>query len=347
MVYAGIDVSSKTNVCCILNEKGRHLRTLSFDNSTKGFNYFDKVIRNYGSKKYIKIGLETTGSISAGLKFLLDKNGFLYKEIMPDKISHFRLSKPHHTNRTDEIDARVIAEWLVVNKNVDYTRISNNELTPLTRAHIRQTKIHKSSVRTLTAILESTIFGITSLQGSFINTACGEFIINEWLLTGKINNLNEDDFLQINKLSKKRFGKEKFNKLLSLVKESPITYNETMLCATILAEVGDIKRFSSFNKFYAYTGLEPRRFETGDSVSHDKVSHEGSRHLRVVFYKNMQVIIKNNPEWYSDYKRKRANKETCVAYGHVIKKVLKSIYFITKNDVSYDPINAGGVKTHS
>ena len=290
MVYAGIDVSSKTNVCCILNEKGRHLRTLSFDNSTKGFNYFDKVIRNYGSKKYIKIGLETTGSISAGLKFLLDKNGFVYKEIMPDKISHFRLSKPHHTNKTDEIDARVIAEWLVVNKNVDYTRISNNELTPLTRAHIRQTKIHKSSVRTLTAILESTIFGITSLQGSFVNTACGEFIINEWLLTGKINNLNEDDFLQINKLSKKRFGKGKFNKLLSLVKENPITYNETMLdrirfemsiieltnrnlldiekkiescietrnermmeipgigamlCATILAEVGDIKRFSS------------------------------------------------------------------------------------------------------
>ena len=172
-----------------------------------------------------------------------------------------------------------------------FTRISNNELTPLTRAHIRQTKIHKSSVRTLTAILESTIFGITSLQGSFVNTACGEFIINEWLLTGKINNLNEDDFLQINKLSKKRF-------------------------------------------------------EIGDSVSRDKVSHEGSRHLRVVFYKNMQVIIKNNLEWYSYYKRKRANKETCVAYGHVIKKVLKAIYFITKNDVPYDPIKAGGVKTH-
>ena len=62
----------------------------------------------------------------------------------------------------------------------------------------------------------------------------------------------------------------------------------SILCATILAEVGDIKRFSSFNKFYAYTGLEPRRFETDDSVSRDKVSHEGSRHLRVVFYKNMQ-----------------------------------------------------------
>ena len=99
----------------------------------------------------------------------------------------------------------------------------------------------------------------------------------------------------------------------------------SILCATILAEVGDIKRFSSFNKFYAYTGLEPRRFETGDSVSRDKVSHEGSRHLRVVFYKNMQVIIKNNPEWYNYYKRKRSSKETCVAYGHLIKKVLKAI----------------------
>ena len=78
-----------------------------------------------------------------------------------------------------------------------------------------------------------------------------------------------------------------------------------MLCATILAEVGDIKRLSSFNKFYTYTGLEPRRFETGDSVSRDKVSHEESRHLRKVFYKNMQVIIHNNPEWYNYYKRKR------------------------------------------
>ena len=114
-----------------------------------------------------------------------------------------------------------------------------------------------------------------------------------------------------------------------------------MLCATILAEVGDIKRFSSFNKFYAYTGLEPRRFETGDSVSRDKVSHEWSRHLRVVFYKNMQVIIKNNPEWYSYYKRKRANKETCVTYGHVIKKVLKAIYFITKNGLF--PYALGGL----
>lgn len=115
-----------------------------------------------------------------------------------------------------------------------------------------------------------------------------------------------------------------------------------VLCATILAEIGDIKRFDSFNKFYAYTGLEPRRFETGDSVSNDKVSHEGSRHLRRVFYKNMQVIIENNPYWRDYYKRKRKTKVTCVAYAHLIKKVLKAIFFITKNDVPYDPMLAGG-----
>lgn len=146
---------------------------------------------------------------------------------------------------------------------------------------------------------------------------------NDWLLTGKINNLNEDDFLQIYKLSKSRFRKEKFDKLISLVKNNPINYNDTML---------DRIRY------------EPRRFETGDSVSQDKVSHECSRHLRKVFYKNMQVIIHNNPEWYNYYKRKCETKETCVAYGHLIKKVLKAIYFITKNDVAYDLLKAGGVK---
>ena len=33
-----------------------------------------------------------------------------------------------------------------------------------------------------------------------------------------------------------------------------------------------------------------------------------------------------------------------MAYGHLIKKVLKAIYFIPKNDVAYDPLKAGGVK---
>lgn len=47
---------------------------------------------------------------------------------MPDKIMHFRLSKPHHTNKTDEIDAKVIAEWLVVNKNIDYTKLQTISL---------------------------------------------------------------------------------------------------------------------------------------------------------------------------------------------------------------------------
>ena len=59
----------------------------------------------------------------------------------------------------------------------------------------------------------------------------------------------------------------------------------------------------------------------------------------------MQVLIKNNPLWYNYYKKKKTNNETCVAYSHVIKKVLKAIYYITKNDLPYDPDKAGGAKT--
>ena len=88
------------------------------------------------------------------------------------------------------------------------------------------------------------------------------------------------------------------------------TFFNTLLCTKIKCfDKIFIKWTTSFNKFYAYTGLEPRRFETGDSVSHDKVSHEGSIYLRVVFYKNMQVLIKNNPEWYNYYKRKKLAKK--------------------------------------
>ena len=44
------------------------------------------------------------------------------------------------------------------------------------------------------------------------------------------------------------------------------------------------------------------------------------------------------------YKLKYTTKETCVTYGHVIKKVLKAIYFIIKNDIAYDPLKVGGLK---
>ena len=59
----------------------------------------------------------------------------------------------------------------------------------------------------------------------------------------------------------------------------------------------------------------------------------------------MQVLIKNNPLWYNYYKKKRANNETCVAYSHLIKKVLKAIYFIAKNDVPYDPVKVDSDRT--
>jgi transposase len=65
-----------------------------------------------------------------------------------------------------------------------------------------------------------------------------------------------------------------------------------VLALTILAEVGDVKRFSNRKKFAAYCGLVPKNRDSGEKVGvHTKLRH-GSPRLKWAFSVAIQALLK-------------------------------------------------------
>ena len=93
-------------------------------------------------------------------------------------------------------------------------------------------------------------------------------------------------------------------------------------------------------KWLSITGLEPKRKQSGCSKPKDKVSCEGSKYLRTALFNGMLAVISANPHWNAYYHKIESKKGYKIANCCVSKKVLSCIYYITKNDVDFDPVRS-------
>lgn len=108
--------------------------------------------------------------------------------------------------------------------------------------------------------------------------------------------------------------------------------------ATILSEYGDIKNFSSPNKMLAFAGLEPSIIESGTLQHNGKMVKHGSGHLRYAIMNVAMSILRYSPTFYDYYLKKRSEgKCHRVALSHVCKKLIRVIYCLEKNNITFNP----------
>ena len=108
--------------------------------------------------------------------------------------------------------------------------------------------------------------------------------------------------------------------------------------ASILAEYGDIKNFSSPAKMLAFAGLEPSIIESGTLSSNGKMVKHGSGHLRYSIMNAAMIILRYSPTFYDYYLKKRSEgKCHRVALSHVCKKLIRIIYSLEKYNNDFDP----------
>ena len=108
--------------------------------------------------------------------------------------------------------------------------------------------------------------------------------------------------------------------------------------ASILAEYGDIKNFSSPAKMLAFAGLEPSIIESGTLSSNGKMVKHGSGHLRYSIMNAAMIILRYSPTFYDYYLKKRSEgKCHRVALSHVCKKLIRIIYLLEKYNNDFDP----------
>ena len=107
--------------------------------------------------------------------------------------------------------------------------------------------------------------------------------------------------------------------------------------ATILAEIGDVQRFSSIEKLVAYAGIDASVYQSGEfEAKRMHMSKRGSPYLRYALWQAAHGAIQHDPELQAYYQRKRAEgKHHGTALGAVCRKLLGRIYVVLKEQRPY------------
>ena len=108
---------------------------------------------------------------------------------------------------------------------------------------------------------------------------------------------------------------------------------------SILAELGDINNFSNHRQIIKYAGVAPLTYESSQfKAQHTSITKKGSKYLRKTLYQIILPVIKYNKTFkeYYDLKISQGKSHRC-ACGHCIRKLLRIIYHLLTNNITYDP----------
>jgi transposase len=109
--------------------------------------------------------------------------------------------------------------------------------------------------------------------------------------------------------------------------------------AVIYAEYGDVSKFSSPSQMLSFAGLEPSYYQSGTSEHGGHMVKRGSSHLRYTLMNLCIPLIQYNMVFAEYYVKKRTEGKTHrVACSHLIKKLIRVIFTLEKNDIDFDPI---------
>jgi len=117
------------------------------------------------------------------------------------------------------------------------------------------------------------------------------------------------------------------------------------IAATLLAEIGDIRRFDDVDQLLAYAGVHPKEQSSGTKGASPETSwtmaKTGNAYLRTAAYRMAVVGLQHNPIIKAHYERKRAQgKSKMNALGHCMGKALAIVWGVWRNERDFDP--AGG-----
>jgi transposase len=113
-----------------------------------------------------------------------------------------------------------------------------------------------------------------------------------------------------------------------------------VLSMSIISEIINIDNFASDSKLSSYAGLRWDLNDSGKKTdNHKDLSKKGNKYLRYYLYQAASCAIRYDPVLKSYYKKKRdQGKSHKAAVVLTARKLVRSIYYMLKNNSSYNPI---------
>lgn len=211
MIYVGIDIAKDKHDCYIVNSNGEVIKDVfTIKNNLAGFNELLNSIPDNTSGN-IKIGLEATGHYGINLISFLEKHYHHIVVFNPLQTNLFRKANTLRKNKTDKIDARLIALMLHSSDYNSYTDISYHlkDLKSLTRHRsriVRQTsKLKVSLTRIVTIMFPELTSVIYSIHQKSTYALLEEFPSRKAIADAHLTKLTT----LLSKASRGKYGKDK------------------------------------------------------------------------------------------------------------------------------------------
>jgi transposase len=107
--------------------------------------------------------------------------------------------------------------------------------------------------------------------------------------------------------------------------------------ATLIAEIGDITRFTHAGEVAAYAGLDPRVFQSADSCRHGRISKNGPHDLRWVLQQAAWTAIRCDTRCRAIYERIRLRAGKKKAATAVARHLIVWVWAMTRRNALYNP----------
>jgi len=105
--------------------------------------------------------------------------------------------------------------------------------------------------------------------------------------------------------------------------------------AYILAELGDVRRFSSFKKFAGFVGMLPGMYSSGDTEQTRGVTPRSNKVVRSLLVEASWIAIRKDPVM-QNYYRQHAGRNSKAAIFKVARKLASRVFSVIKSETAYE-----------
>lgn len=335
MEYVGLDVHRKNTYFTRMDASGNILHQGSVPNA--------EILRALpGEPGHAKVAMEATG------------NWYHLYDLLEEVVAEIYLAHPLKTRviaearvKTDKIDSEALAHLLRTDllpcSYIPPRDVRNlRDLLRYRAALVRVRTGLKNMVHALLAkngLLKavSDIFGKRG-RGWLASLSLPE---EHRLALDGLLAVNDALEAQLDLVSKEIDRRARANPEAMLLTSIPgIAYYSALL---IVAEIGDVRRFSNSRRLTAYAGLVPSVRASGGQVRHGHITKQGSRWLRWIMVEAAQSAARWDPELRRFHWRIAKRKGHRTANVALARELLKIVYHLLKEGRTYERRSGGSV----
>lgn len=222
MYFVGIDVSKYKHDCFIATEAGEIIqKNFTIENCHNGFSHLLQTLNSLDHSQEIRIGFEATGHYGLNLKLFLEKEHYSFMEINPVLLSKFLKAQTLRKTKTDAIDSRSIAHWLMSVEYKPHPRefyhmYSLKSLTRLRDSLVKQRSFYLVKI---TNVLDHIFPEFKPFfKDHFSMTAL--YILNKYHSPQAISRMRSGSYDELRKMSRGKFTMNQFFQLKDLASRS-------------------------------------------------------------------------------------------------------------------------------